>query len=622
MRRFPGSFLLLLLIQALAPSRVPGTVLLFAPPGQAGGATDSAGALRESLAKDGVDLVEAETLQGQDLARFQAVFAALGTFPRKHVLTEAEGEALAAYLGDAMGSLYLEGGDAAADLPAALAPLLGVALKDDGAGDLALLEGLDASPGPDLSGLLATYSGENRSIDRLTPVGPGARALWRNSATGSAAGVYRESPEGYRTICVSFEFGGLPGGRHEVLRSCLIALGVLPYCAPAIRNLSSSAVGRRVVLDWEASAALDSILVEGDGGLHRALPRSAVRFEEEPGPGEHVYWVSALSGGCRSPAAFSTAAVIGDAHVIWRPPETLSGTDDSAREVRAALEANGRGAVTVSHLSGLDLRDASGVWAILGTHPFNHQLTEEEGRFLADYLGAGTGPERPRLYIEGGDVWGAGPPTALRAVDGVRPAADAGVRKLRHLRGLAADGLDLAGLVRLPVDYTSETESLDILTADPGKPGTSAAWIDDDSGEVLGVFRRDPAGGFALLSVSFEFGGVTHTGKERALLMKLYLSALEVPRPRFRRGDVDGDGEISITDPIQILGRLYLAGSYDQDCEDAADGQVGLTDVIVLLGHLFLDQAPPAPPGPDRCGSDPTDDDVLPECHPLPTPCG
>src|SRR5262245_2838984 len=87
---------------------------------------------------------------------------------------------------------------------------------------------------------------------------------------------------------------------------------------------------------------------------------------------------------------------------------------------------------------------------------------------------------------------------------------------------------------------------------------------------------------------------------------------------RFVRGDVDGDGEISITDSVVLLSFLYLGG-IEPGCLDAADvddaQDLNITDPINLLGFLFLGGPPPRPPsaastvyGPSDCGSDPTAD--------------
>ncbi len=82
--------------------------------------------------------------------------------------------------------------------------------------------------------------------------------------------------------------------------------------------------------------------------------------------------------------------------------------------------------------------------------------------------------------------------------------------------------------------------------------------------------------------------------------------------PRFRRGDTDGNGALEITDPINNLAFQFL-GTFIPPCMDAADyddnGKVEITDPIANLSHQFLGTAPPAPPGKDTCGEDPTDDD-------------
>lgn len=60
------------------------------------------------------------------------------------------------------------------------------------------------------------------------------------------------------------------------------------------------------------------------------------------------------------------------------------------------------------------------------------------------------------------------------------------------------------------------------------------------------------------------------------------------PREEFRRGDADSNGRLEITDPIRVLGYLFLGGG-----------------------------APPGP-GPAFCGPDPTPDGLDPcsyECR-------
>ncbi len=77
------------------------------------------------------------------------------------------------------------------------------------------------------------------------------------------------------------------------------------------------------------------------------------------------------------------------------------------------------------------------------------------------------------------------------------------------------------------------------------------------------------------------------------------------PESRFRRGDVNADGRLNVTDPITILGRLFR-GVASVPCEAAMDvdgeGGVQLTDAVVLLNYLFSRDPPVIPaPGPRDC---------------------
>ncbi len=80
---------------------------------------------------------------------------------------------------------------------------------------------------------------------------------------------------------------------------------------------------------------------------------------------------------------------------------------------------------------------------------------------------------------------------------------------------------------------------------------------------------------------------------------------------RFRRGDADGDGLVSIADAVQLLWYLFL-GRNGFDCADAADaddnGEIDLSDPIRILDYLYRNGGPPPAPGPSACGDDPTAD--------------
>jgi polysaccharide biosynthesis protein PslG len=86
----------------------------------------------------------------------------------------------------------------------------------------------------------------------------------------------------------------------------------------------------------------------------------------------------------------------------------------------------------------------------------------------------------------------------------------------------------------------------------------------------------------------------------------------------FIRGDANGDGAVDIGDPIALLGFLF-SNVEAADCLDALDandsGEVDIADAVSMLGYLFADGAPPPPPGPLRCGPDPTDDALACASH-------
>lgn len=94
----------------------------------------------------------------------------------------------------------------------------------------------------------------------------------------------------------------------------------------------------------------------------------------------------------------------------------------------------------------------------------------------------------------------------------------------------------------------------------------------------------------------------------------VFLEKRESEPPRFVRGDVSGDGTLDLSDPIALLGFLFL-GEASGGCDDALDsddnGSVNIADAVILLNFLFA--GGPAPPTPfPEAGADPTPDSL--EC--------
>jgi hypothetical protein len=99
------------------------------------------------------------------------------------------------------------------------------------------------------------------------------------------------------------------------------------------------------------------------------------------------------------------------------------------------------------------------------------------------------------------------------------------------------------------------------------------------------------------------------------------LAALDGVDPAFLRGDADGSGHLSITDPILVLQYAFQGGFSPIGCLDATDaddsGAIDLSDAVLLLEYLFQGGERPAEPFP-FWGKDATDDALDCQIAPLP----
>ncbi len=139
------------------------------------------------------------------------------------------------------------------------------------------------------------------------------------------------------------------------------------------------------------------------------------------------------------------------------------------------------------------------------------------------------------------------------------------------------------------------------------------AFEDDDSPEATSVGIASSQ--FSIIGIRVPNFGVD----DRALIGRFRVGTEwedVVPPPdaaeaRFRRGDVDGSGEVNLSDAVFTLNGLFLAGP-SPNCLDATDsddnGEVNLTDAVFTLNHLFLAGPSLPPPGSLSCGVDPTVD--------------
>jgi hypothetical protein len=90
----------------------------------------------------------------------------------------------------------------------------------------------------------------------------------------------------------------------------------------------------------------------------------------------------------------------------------------------------------------------------------------------------------------------------------------------------------------------------------------------------------------------------------------------------FRRGDVNADGKVDLSDGVATLNFLFLGGAATS-CPDAADanadGDIEIADAVFTFTYLFLGGKEPPAPGPTECGEN--SGEIFLGCDSYP-PCG
>jgi len=161
-----------------------------------------------------------------DLNLYSSVFVNLGIFPG-HVLSNSEGDLLAAYLNNG-GALYMEGGDTwAYDSQTAAHAMFNINGTTDGTSDMGTVQG---QTGTFTEGMSFNYSGANSYMDHLEPIG-NAFTILKNQSPAYGTGVAYDAGT-YKTIGTAHEFGGLddgtfPSTREELMHQYLVFFGLM-----------------------------------------------------------------------------------------------------------------------------------------------------------------------------------------------------------------------------------------------------------------------------------------------------------------------------------------------------------------------------------------------------------
>jgi hypothetical protein len=173
-----------------------------------------------------LDAMEIEHDMGTTLptnpSLYSAIFACLGVYSSNHALSQDTGQALADFL-DHGGRLYMEGGDTwAYDPETPVHPYFYIDGLSDGGSDAGPIQGAVDTFTEGM--YFSSYAGGNSYIDHIAPLGD-AEAVLLNVTPQYISGVAYDGGS-YRTVGVSFEFGGLvdaaaPSTKYDLLTGIL-----------------------------------------------------------------------------------------------------------------------------------------------------------------------------------------------------------------------------------------------------------------------------------------------------------------------------------------------------------------------------------------------------------------
>jgi len=151
------------------------------------------------------------------LNSFKAIFICLGINPNNYILADGQlVDSLCSFLGEG-GRLYMEGGETwSFDVPTILHPYFKIPELYDGFDDTYSISGRS---GTFTNQMNFTYSGENNFMDRLDITG-GSFIIFRNLSPYYNNGVAYDAGY-YKTVGMSFEFGGLQDGTPPSTKKAL-----------------------------------------------------------------------------------------------------------------------------------------------------------------------------------------------------------------------------------------------------------------------------------------------------------------------------------------------------------------------------------------------------------------
>ena len=190
---------------------------------------------------------------------------------------------------------------------------------------------------------------------------------------------------------------------------------------------------------------------------------------------------------------------------------------------------------------------------------------------------------------------------ALGRIDIIDPAKNGGQKGV--LDSAVLDLVGTPGAVMPPVG-TQTILKIVLAAAELQGDADQTATLRFQDG-LVGIGRKAP------LELLVAGSSVIPCNADRAGVTVVFRKGPDAP---FRRGDSNNDGKVDIGDALATLNWLFKGWAQPR-CRNAADandsGLIDISDPVHVLNFLFAGESPPPPaPGPEACGSDPTDDSL------------
>ena len=208
------------------------------------------------------------------LSNYASAFVFAGIYSSNSVIDQTNGGKLASWCTNDGGMLYLEGGDMWYWDPQYssgydFSSLCGVNATDDGSGDLATASG---ASGTFTAGMSFGYSGENNYIDHIDATGSGF-VIFSNTSASYNCGVANDAGS-YKTVGLSFEFGGLTDG-SGVSTKLALADSIMQFFGIEAQGITDrsrvSSIERRVEFGIKARG---SNIVSGEAEFSYGITKS------------------------------------------------------------------------------------------------------------------------------------------------------------------------------------------------------------------------------------------------------------------------------------------------------------------------------------------------------------